>query len=429
MKEQEYKDNFMTILHHLYPNLMDVMEIFQWYFGVDNVDFTLMENSMEQLCDTFCKNNIGKFIPSECSQPFKEAMESLPDSDIEEITGHLMAELTGENSSRRYFKILVRFPHITVTNEHNQSTDIDNLFARIFVDTDGKCKGYFTLNRTTYSLLHILNRYMHSHVSGINYDFPEKFKDPCLGSGPIQHTLESLIIDYNGALWKLFCYELDKYVRVESLTGIPYKYLGKLSYRKSVKQYELKSYQLLCSGIPITVSFADYMTYFSDHQLDMRELMLKIAGIDNLFVIGDRKFIIGKSPKELLLLTTEILKDFINNSNAGVTLDELVECRIVAKGTLGTDTLSCEGTVEGVNAVRELIGTPILDFKGESIKLEVPDIDRSLSEAVGGELYFIHPIFMWHLLNNILFLLNLQLDADVLKRNIQHATMPIKLYL
>ena len=45
---------------------------------------------------------------------------------------------------------------------------------------------------------------------------------PCTGRGPINSTLSTLAIGYDEAIWQLLCLELDRYVRVESIDGVPH---------------------------------------------------------------------------------------------------------------------------------------------------------------------------------------------------------------
>ena len=57
--------------------------------------------------------------------------------------------------------ILVHFPHVTITNENNNSVDINHLWARVNILTEGQMNGKFLLNRSEYTKLHLYNSYMH----------------------------------------------------------------------------------------------------------------------------------------------------------------------------------------------------------------------------------------------------------------------------
>lgn len=129
--------------------------------------------------------------------------------------------------------ILVRFPKVTITNEYDQSIDIWELYAKVRVGASGKLMGAFTLNRAEYDVAQMNSNYMHSHVSDIpTYDFKE-FQNPCLGEGPIRDTILTLRTeDFDELRWQLFCFELSKYVQVESIDGGPYHRMERVGSRE-----------------------------------------------------------------------------------------------------------------------------------------------------------------------------------------------------
>lgn len=103
-----------------------ILEIFSDYFGEDKVD-------MQGFCskEGFCKN------------------KSLGGNNIDAIT-----RLGG-------IFILVWFPQVKVTNEHNKSVDIQDLYAKVKINTEGQLIGKFYLNRATYPVEHMMAEYMH----------------------------------------------------------------------------------------------------------------------------------------------------------------------------------------------------------------------------------------------------------------------------
>lgn len=130
--------------------------------------------------------------------------------------------------------IIVRFPHVKVTNEHERSVDINEVYAKLKIDHTGSLIGKFQLSRAHFLISHLRSNYAHSHIPGIpSLDTP--FLDPCLGSGPINNTINSLNVDFDEDLWNLFCLELQKYVSTESVSGVPYRYLEHIGvdYRSS----------------------------------------------------------------------------------------------------------------------------------------------------------------------------------------------------
>lgn len=128
------------------------------------------------------------------------------------------------------YSLFIHWPEATITNENDQSIDIQDLFARIPLTVKGMTfpeYERFTFMRTTYTRTQWNHLYMHSHVQTISESNPLKFKHVCLGSGPIKNTINTLVVHPdNQEAMMLFFWELDKVVHVESLTGVPYNRLS-----------------------------------------------------------------------------------------------------------------------------------------------------------------------------------------------------------
>lgn len=118
--------------------------------------------------------------------------------------------------------ILVRFPKVTITNEVNQSVDITELYVRLDISSEGRYIPYsLNMIRSEFTSRQWRSGYSHSHLPVIHNNH-NHWASPCLGIGPIRGTLHYLSQNYNEDKWKLFCYELTKYVKTESLEGGPY---------------------------------------------------------------------------------------------------------------------------------------------------------------------------------------------------------------
>lgn len=126
---------------------------------------------------------------------------------------------------KQTFYIIIKFPEVTVKNENNNSVKIYDLFVKVPVTLNGLSGGGFTMLRTTYPIEQWVSDYCHSHVSGT----PLEFRAPCLGTGPIKRTINTLRLNYDVNIWGLYAYELSKYVTVESLSGTPYRRLENIS--------------------------------------------------------------------------------------------------------------------------------------------------------------------------------------------------------
>lgn len=130
--------------------------------------------------------------------------------------------------------IIVHFPHVTIRNEYDRTVEVDNLWAKVPVTWEGKGRGWFKMNRSEYDVVHMQSDYMHSHVSGIDFDF--KFRSVCTGSGPINNTMSSLTVGFDEPIWQLFCLELERYMGTESLSGGPYRRMENIGANGSNKR-------------------------------------------------------------------------------------------------------------------------------------------------------------------------------------------------
>ncbi len=122
--------------------------------------------------------------------------------------------------------VIVHFQDITVSNEHDDSTQIEDIYSSTCISYGGYHSLFNFWYRTTVSGLHYRAAYRHSHL---NAGSDPKWLRPCLGSGPITMTMDTLrnTVDLN--FWNLFWLELDKCIRVESLEGGPYTYIRDIS--------------------------------------------------------------------------------------------------------------------------------------------------------------------------------------------------------
>ena len=120
--------------------------------------------------------------------------------------------------------ILVKFPLTKVTNENGEYTYIKNLFCKVSITYKG-CITNMKFNRTHYTYEHFINNYMHSHILGIPKGDFTFFQGCCTGSGPINITIINLSRGYDENQWIQFCWDLAKYVTIESLGGVPYRRL------------------------------------------------------------------------------------------------------------------------------------------------------------------------------------------------------------
>ena len=154
---------------------------------------------------------------------------TMEEQDPISIVHNIFNEFFGEeNVDLQEQTILIHFPEVKVTNEHDRSVDITHLWVKVKLSLDGTINGYFQMMRSELTFEQFESGYSHSHIHSVNTGNYYRWSDPCLGSGPIRNTIASLSTQFSEEMWNLFCLELSKYVTVESLTGVPYTYLERI---------------------------------------------------------------------------------------------------------------------------------------------------------------------------------------------------------
>lgn len=390
------KEEIIKKVRELYDNIMyypnKVLEIFNDFYGEDKVDMQgflnfdeFLENlKHKKLNSIFSSRNVvfdaPEFIASTIEN--KETIITLLNSNILEKTvleddttvNYFLPIITSTLASTlpKGF-ILVHFPMTRVTNEHDRYVDVPHLWIKIGITIQGKSVGFFGVNRSEYTIEHMKSDYMHSHVSGINWGDTTKFSTPCLGTGPIKSTLATLAIGYDEAIWQLFCLELDKYVKVESLAGVPYRYLERIGSNNNMA-FGPDTYSMT------TTLFSGFYNGFRREDLSMfiksfiNSKKLKFNFINNSWglamsyinftILVSNSFIewYNKRYNEVTRLAsyTDLLhRDVLRKS---ILVDNKIKYLVIggSNNSIGRDFYSYEGK-------------PICTFKGEEIKLHVID--------------------------------------------------------
>lgn len=370
-------------IEELYNSLMDkplrVLGIFNDFFGEDKVDmqgywsldkFKSWMN-IEPLSTYIPNGNIVGMNRNDWSMYKTWAITDLPGDQVEKVVSVLTNTTVKDEIGNVKFNnifILVHFPHVRVTNEHDRFVDINHLWAKVKVMHNGTLNGGFTLNRSEYTLLHIRSNYMHSHISRIPTDDFTQFQNPCTGSGPINGTISALNRDYDEDMWNMFCLELSKYVTVESIAGRPYRYLEKL-------------------GTDNMEMGADrFITYLSPSYyggaLDPDELREFVKDFINLkklkFNYVNGSYSIGMSLIEfIVLISNEFIKwynDQFNKERLTTKFTKLKRRGILEECIIDNGRIYYDGGRNNVNNCAQYIGKKVCVFKGREITVDITDI-------------------------------------------------------
>lgn len=376
-------------IEELYNSLMDkplrVLSIFNDFFGEDKVDMQWYWSldkfkswmNIEPLSTYIPDGNIVSMNRNDWSMYKTYAITDLPGNQVEKVVNVLTNTVVKERIGDAMFNdifILVHFPHVRVTNEHDRFVDINHLWAKVKVMYNGTLNGGFTLNRSEYTMLHISSGYMHSHISHIPTDNFTSFQNPCTGSGPINGTIGALNRDYDEDMWNMFCLELSKYVTVESITGRPYKYLEKLG----------------TSGMKMGVD--RFITYLSpDHYGDvlssdkLKEFVRGFINSKKLkFNYVNGSYSIGMSLIEfIVLISNEFIKwynDQFDKKKLTANFSKLKREGILKECIIDNGKIYYDGDRNNVNDYSQYIGKKVCMFKGREVTVDITDIAEVKNE-------------------------------------------------
>lgn len=376
-------------IEELYNSLMDkplrVLGIFNDFFGEDKVDmqgywsldkFKSWMN-IEPLSTYIPNGNIVSMNKDDWNMYKTWAITDLPGNQVEKVVNVLTNTTVKEKIGNVKFNgifILVHFPHVRVTNEHNRFVDINHLWAKVKVMYNGTLNGKFTLNRSEYTMLHISSRYLHSHVSAIPINDFTQFQNPCTGSGPINGTISTLNRDYDEDMWNMFCLELSKYVTVESVAGRPYNYLemlGTNNMEAGVDRF-ITCLSLGYYGNGITLDkFREFVRYFINSK------KLKFNYVNSSYSIG-MSFI-----EFIVLISNEFIKwynDQFNKKELIANFEELKRRGILEECIIDNGKIYYDRGSNNVNNYTQYIGKKVCMFKGREVTVDITDIAEVRNE-------------------------------------------------
>lgn len=399
-------------IEELYNSLMDrplrVLSIFNDFFGEDKVD---MQGywSLDKFKSWMNIEPLSTYIPNGNTVSMNRddwnmyktwAITDLPGGQAEKVinvlTNTTVKERIGYVKFRDIF-ILVHFPHVRVTNEHDRFVDINHLWAKVKVMYDGTLNGGFKLNRSEYTMLHISSGYLHSHISSIPTGDFTSFQNPCTGSGPINGTISALNRDYDEDTWNMFCLELSKYVTVESIAGHPYKYLEKLG-TNNMKMGEDRFITYLSPGYYRNALSSDKLKEFVRDFINSKKLKFNYV---------NDSYSIGMSLIEfIVLISNEFIKwynDQFDKKELTTNFSELKRQGILKECIIDNGKIYYDNSRNNVNNYAQYIGKKVCMFKGREVTVDITDIAEVRNE---NKSIILNPHIALYILATILKVLN-----------------------
>lgn len=276
--------------------------------------------------------------------------------------------------------ILIYFPTVRITNEYGKYVDIKDLWLKVPFNWEGKSKGYFGMNRSNYPLNHFKGGYMHSHVSSIPTGNFENFQTPCTGRGPINSSLSTLAIGYDEAIWQLLCLELDRYVRVESINGIPYHRLENIPVPGMGDAKDRFSMQSLRGVVPWNTLFGrEQFRPFIKHLLETKKIRFNY--VNGSYGLG-MSFI-----DTVVLISNEFISWYnteYNKHTFDISYADLVSSGVINECIITNGKVYVPKPVRGGSSddYQRYVGRKICTFKGRDITLTIDGVLSSEEESL-----------------------------------------------
>lgn len=268
-----------------------------------------------------------------------------------------VAKIIDNYISEPPFFIFIYFPDVTITNEHNDSINIKDLYVRIPIYWNGTLKRRFEMIVTTYTRTLFNAGYCHSHLHHL-YGNKPRFDIPCLGTGPLVETCRVLTSNFTEDNWRLFCVELSRYVTVESLLGAPYFRMIDIADNNSNEPIKIHN-------VP---------NYIWDNKKLLVETIQNLISkklLNFKYVNGEYNF--ANSEAELIRIISNefiaIYNDKFNKKEVKKTLLQLASRSFIIKVKYFNDTYYSIGTVRNKIPSNDVLFT----FKGKEIKIVITD--------------------------------------------------------
>lgn len=390
-------------VHELYNSIMErpnqILQFFQDFFGEVRVEMQGFLTE-DELYTYLSVSPLGTFIEW-TNITDSSAYQNMNREDREVINLFWTAEgannetVTSDSASAKYFLpvikekiantmfnnlfILIYFPTVRITNEYDKFVDIKDLWLKVPFNWEGKGKGYFGVNRSNYPLNHFKSGYMHSHVSSIPTSNFENFQTPCTGRGPINSSLSTLAIGYDEAIWQLLCLELDRYVRVESIGGVPYRRLENISALEMGDAKDRFSMQSLRDTIHWNIFGKEQFRPFIKHLLETKKIRFNYVNGSYGLGMSFIDTVVLISNEFISWYNTEYNKHTIDISYADLVSNGIINECIITNGKV---YIPEPVRRDSSSYYQRYVGRKICTFKGRDITLTIDGVLSSEEESL-----------------------------------------------
>lgn len=390
-------------VHELHSSIMErpnqILQFFQDFFGEGRVEMQGFLTE-DELYTYLSVNPLGTFIEW-TNITDSSAYQNMNREDREVINLFWTAEgannetVTSDSALAKYFLpvikekiantmfnnlfILIYFPTVRITNEYDKFVDIKDLWLKVPFNWKGKGKGYFGVNRSNYPLNHFKSNYMHSHVSSIPTNNFENFQTPCTGRGPINSSLSTLAIGYDEAIWQLLCLELDRYVRVESIDGVPHHRLENIFAPEMGNAKDRFPMQSLRGIIHWNIFGKEQFRPFIKHLLETKKIRFNYVNGSYGLGMSFIDTVVLISNEFISWYNTEYNKHTIDISYADLVSNGIINECIITNGKVYVPEPVRRGSRDNY---QRYVGRKICTFKGRDITLTIDGVLSSEEESL-----------------------------------------------
>ena len=347
--------------HKVLDKAEEVYQILKDFFGEEYVDLQFNDHTIK---NADWLNGISE--------------EELPNTNITPTNIRQMKAIVDNGLS-----IIVWWPEVTVTNEHNRSVVIWDLYAKVNVNTSGTIPYEyhgFKLKRSTYNNLQLSSGYLHSHIPSVYSDRQSlrEWQRPCLGRGPIIRTINSLKTDFSDTSWMLFCQELAMYVTVESIRGVPYRYLEDLgNYTRSIAYENFRNRPIYFGGLPLafgsdTAQYKEWLRAFTQYYLNHNHLSIGYS---------DEGFIINMPFFNFIIDISNACIEYLNLTSSRDVIHRFYTSGLLVKAHVTGNTISTQQSSHSSVNTDQIDGITILEFKNEPKIFHLKDEDSGDTEV------------------------------------------------
>lgn len=372
MTIDELKDKYYTPTE----SVNTVYDIFKDFFNKVRVDLQI-------------NKRFKSFFDNLLKEPSEFTLNKLSDYNLNAKLD--IADFINTYYQEPPFFIFVHFPNVTITNEHNDSINIKDLYARIPIYWNGTLKRRFEMIVTTYTRTLFNAGYCHSHLHTL-YGNKPCFDTPCLGTGPLVETCSVLTSNFTEDNWRLFCVELSRYVTVESLLGTPYYRMTNITNKSNNK--------------PIKVHYVhNYIWNYKELLIETIHNLISNKLLNFKYVNGEYNF--ANSEAELIRIISNefiaIYNDKFNKKEVVETLQQLANRCFIKKVKYFNDNYYFISTVIDRIPSSDVLFT----FKGKDIKTVVTEDITNVRQ-----IYILNPDKVSYIATKLLEFINMNYGKE-----------------